>query len=223
MTTATLDSSRLVPEEVVEPVSEHKLLVLLGAKARIPSGGQGLRLKRMHPAPNESEVRIDSVVLSIRIEAPQQSRAHMTFPKQCSSQCSLTTALSLPHSALILSEAHVACVWREHATLVRRLVVRELYRRNLCIELTPSGIAVVGCGCKLACEDLAEPDEVDDLVQDVACALVQAIQQGKVRAARPALAYWLEQTVCQLVHTEIAACTSTAISVHPDNDNAEVP
>jgi RNA polymerase sigma factor (sigma-70 family) len=73
--------------------------------------------------------------------------------------------------------------------------------------------------------DLAKSAEVDDLVQEVACAMASAVRRGKLVAARPAIYRWVERTVYWLVpersrQTVIAALTGAPLAIEPANDNA---
>jgi len=126
----------------------------------------------------------------------------------------------------VLTQEHLACVWREFGPTVRRLVVRALLRlplRKVCARLQVSGIAIRRSP-GLVRFDLANGNDVDDLVQDVACALTVAVRRGRLVAARPAIHRWFEQTIYFLVpersrQSAITALTGASLSARPANDN----
>jgi DNA-directed RNA polymerase specialized sigma24 family protein len=72
--------------------------------------------------------------------------------------------------------------------------------------------------------DLANGNDVDDLVQDVAVAFVHAVRRGRVAAARPAIYRWFQQTVCFLVperarQSALSGLTGASLTMGPSNDN----
>ena len=109
----------------------------------------------------------------------------MPANKACPNACLiLTTTAHAPGTDPALTVEHTACVWRTFEPIVRRLVIGALLRlplRKLCVVLEKSGISH---RCPdLVRVDLANGHDVDELVQDVACVFVRAVQRGCLVAA----------------------------------------
>ena len=155
----------------------------------------------------------------------------MSISQPCPADCPLlATETGPPGSSGPIPPEHFGCAWRAFERHVRASVVKALLRLplgRLCLRLTASHVNIRRSPA-LVRIDLAESAEVDDLVQEVACAMASAVKRGKLVAARPAIYRWIEQTVYWLVpersrQTVIAALTGAPLALAPANDNAGEP
>lgn len=146
----------------------------------------------------------------------------------CKNECrALTTESGARGSDQPLPPEHLPCVWREFEPHVRRTVIRALLRLPLgriCANLQASGVAIRRDPALVRHDLIRSASEVDDLVQDVARAMVSAVARGKLFAARPAIYRWVEQTVYWLVpersrHAAVTALTGALFALRPANDN----
>jgi DNA-directed RNA polymerase specialized sigma24 family protein len=147
-------------------------------------------------------------------------------PRQCRNGCvALTTESREPGADEPLGREHLPCVWREFQPEVRRAVIRTLLRLPLgghCAALNGAGVAITK-SFSLVRLDLVRSEEVQDLIQDMGCAMTVAVNRGTLAAARPAIYAWIQQTARWLVPQRARAAAISvltgALVTTPANDN----
>lgn len=146
----------------------------------------------------------------------------------CKAGCvMLTAAANDSGSSGPLPPSHLECVWREYERVVHSMVLRNLERLplgHLCARLGRAKVAIQRSPGRVRGELKRDDTLVEDLVQDVATAMVKAVRAGRLYAARPAIYVWLETTTERVVRDRsrqaaMIGLAGVLMSESPQNDH----
>lgn len=153
--------------------------------------------------------------------------------EECPGECTaLSTESRTKGSDGPLEMVHFPCVWRLFQKQVRYRVGANLFRAplaQLCRQLR-NATADIFCRNPEAVryELMSDRALIEDLVQDVALAMIEAIRREKLCAARAAIYKWIERATYRIVKDRIReaalqALTGTVLVLRDDEEMTVAP